>query len=152
MKSGQDKPALRIRAHHLLCLQGFQGYGYDAAFVANMHRVLRQIRSGGDCVLQIVDHCDAICACCPHNKQQVCRRQVDSAAKTADLDHRVFKKLGLAPGQSLPADQAFSLVQDRLKSAGDVKELCGQCRWKDKCLLFASIGKRESDSAGPGEG
>ena len=27
---------IKLRGHHLLCLQGFQGYAYDDSFVKNM--------------------------------------------------------------------------------------------------------------------
>ena len=30
---------LVLRGHHLLCLKGFQGYGYDDDFVENMKLV-----------------------------------------------------------------------------------------------------------------
>ena len=30
---------LVLRGHHLLCLQGFQGYGYDEDFVKNMTEI-----------------------------------------------------------------------------------------------------------------
>ena len=30
---------LTLRGHHLLCLKGFQGYGYDENFVKNMIEV-----------------------------------------------------------------------------------------------------------------
>jgi len=32
-----------LRAHHLLCLQGYQGYGYDEKFKKNMNKVFHQL-------------------------------------------------------------------------------------------------------------
>lgn len=32
-----------LRAHHLLCLQGYQGYGYDEKFKKNMDKVFYQL-------------------------------------------------------------------------------------------------------------
>ncbi|HII92208.1 MAG TPA: DUF1284 domain-containing protein, partial [Methanosarcina sp.] len=47
--SGSDSKTrskcLKIRAHHLCCIQGFQGYGYSPVFVANMRAVISDIKA-----------------------------------------------------------------------------------------------------------
>ena len=39
-----DKKILSIRAHHFLCMQGFQGYGYSEDFIRNMAGIIEYIR------------------------------------------------------------------------------------------------------------
>jgi hypothetical protein len=34
---------LKVRAHHLLCMQGFQGSGYSPEFVENFIKILDQV-------------------------------------------------------------------------------------------------------------
>ncbi len=44
MQRGQmNDSIINIRAHHLLCLQGFQGYGYSQDFVRNMAEIIKKI-------------------------------------------------------------------------------------------------------------
>ena len=39
VKNGVGSEPIRIRAHHLLCMQGFQGYGYNKTFTENMTHI-----------------------------------------------------------------------------------------------------------------
>ena len=51
---------MRIRAHHLLCILGFRGLGYDKRFVQNMERIVSAVRHNADLGLTLTDSCDDI--------------------------------------------------------------------------------------------
>lgn len=134
----EDPQPINIRAHHLLCMQGYQGYGYSPSFVENMTRVIADICSDPDCEVQVTSECDAFCSSCPHAKDGLCQKQPDSADKVKDLDLRVLRKLGLEERTTLGAAEALSLVNARLRKASNVQDLCGNCGWQSKCLWFSS--------------
>ena len=56
---------LTLRGHHLLCLQGFQGYGYDDKFVKNMSYI-NNLRKSENTTVSITNKADDICRCCPN--------------------------------------------------------------------------------------
>ena len=85
---------IMIRAHHLLCMQGFQGYGYDQAFVDNFKKVLEVLKDDPYSEITIVDEVDIICACCPNNHQGTCKRSVDADANIKRIDDEGLKKIG----------------------------------------------------------
>ncbi|WP_263641218.1 hypothetical protein [Methanobrevibacter arboriphilus] len=35
-----EKKVIYLRGHHLLCLQGYQGYGYDDNFKKNIETII----------------------------------------------------------------------------------------------------------------
>ena len=133
-----DDP-ISIRAHHLLCMQGFAGYGYSRDFVANMTRVVNDIKSQPSLKIKIVAQCDVICSCCPHNKAGLCHKQRDSARKVGQMDLLVLGRLGLSQGSTGTAEEIFATVNRILRSCRDVQDICGNCGWKDKCLWYDSL-------------
>ncbi len=128
---------VRIRAHHLLCLRGFQGYGYSPDFIENMTDVIKDIESSPDLLVEVVESCDAICLACPHNREDVCLREENSQDKVRDMDRQVLEKLGLKGGQRIRAGDIFPLTDARLENT-DVEEICGDCDWRANCLFFGS--------------
>jgi hypothetical protein len=34
-----ENEVIKLRVHHLLCLQGYQGYGYDECFKKNLENI-----------------------------------------------------------------------------------------------------------------
>jgi uncharacterized protein len=52
--------AVRLRAHHLLCLLAYTGKGYSADFLANLDEITARLQAGEDSLL--VDGPDDICA------------------------------------------------------------------------------------------
>ena len=82
---------LVLRGHHLLCLQGFQGYGYDEAFVENMSEINR-LRKLEDTVISLTGTADDICKACPNLKGGICENQKqDETIKS--MDEKVLSKL-----------------------------------------------------------
>lgn len=128
---------LKIRAHHLLCMQGFQGYGYSEDFVDNMQQVIKHINSSPEQKIEIISDCDIICSKCPYNKKEVCTKNSDSAAKLKDMDMNVLKKLELKKSEKIKSKDILSLIKTKLKKS-DIENICKDCSWKDKCLLVSS--------------
>lgn len=124
-----NKKILKIRAHHFLCMQGFQGYGYSDDFVKNMTRIIKYIRENSDCKINLINSCDDICSACSNNMEQHCsNKEVDN------MDNVVLSKLKLRKGDIISAEEAFELVNRKLKTIEDVENICGNCRWIEKCL------------------
>ena len=123
---------IRIRAHHPLCMQGFQGYGYGQNFVDNMTKIIKDMDSS---TLEIIAECDIICSHCPYNVIGVCQKRPDSAEKVRDMDEGVLRKLDLKEGARGRAEDILSLVNKKL-NISDIRDICKDCEWKEKCLWF----------------
>lgn len=139
-----DSELLKIRAHHLCCIQGFQGYGYSPAFVANMRAVISDLEAFPSRPLKLVTVCDAICVSCPSKRECTVQESVLSQ-KIRQMDLIVLEKLKLDAGTVLNADEAFRLINSKLNKASDVEEVCGTCKWRQKCLWYMQAGKQEGD-------
>lgn len=133
---------LKIRAHHLLCIQGFQGYGYSHNFVANMTEVIKKV-TDTNLEVEIIAECDVICSCCPYNRKGMCQTY-DSAWKVKSMDVHVLEKLGLKEGTKGRIKDILYLVNTRLRNISDIQEICGDCDWKGKCLWFISRNKHKN--------
>jgi hypothetical protein len=131
---------MKIRAHHLLCMQGFQGYGYNEDFSENMSKVIKNLKSSPEQKIKIVTECDVICLYCPHNKKEKCKNILSNWI-IKRMDRKVLKKLGLEVGTNISAFSIFSLVNERFKTYSDIQDICGDCKWNEKCLWFISRSK-----------
>lgn len=120
---------LKIRAHHLLCIQGFQGYGYNQGFVDNMKEVIKSISSNPDLEVEIIDECDVICSFCPYNEGGVCQKSSDQKVK--DMDMYILRRLGLRKGANGRAKDILHYVRGL-----NIQDICSDCEWKEKCLYF----------------
>ncbi len=127
---------LKIRAHHLLCIQGFQGYGYSEDFVKNMIEIIKNIDSNPES--EIITECDIICSYCSHNVEGVCQKKPDSAQKVKNMDMRILRKLQLKDGIRGRVKDFLSLANTKFRNISAVQDICGDCDWKEKCLWFIS--------------
>jgi hypothetical protein len=127
-----------IRAHHLLCLQGFQGLGYSPHFVENFYDVLKSLDADEDAEFEITPHTDAICGACPHQEGEACAKDDEADRRIRDTDARVLQKLRLPPGFSAKASTILDFVNAALKTRSDVSDVCGTCPWNAKCLWYQS--------------
>lgn len=126
---------LNIRAHHLLCIQGFQGYGYSGEFVENMGKIVKYIKENPKKKIRIVEYCDSICLSCKNNISDMCK----NCESVDNMDKRLLDKLKLTSEQVVNIEEAFNLVNDKLKSLQDAYEICGECSWSEKCLWISKF-------------
>ena len=133
-------------------MQGFQGYGYSEDFSKNMAEIIEILQNFPEHEIEIVAEADAICNCCPYNIKGKCQEnQVSLEHKvfggpkskilTADnqiiaMDLKVLKKLDISPGSIFEAGEIFKITNEKLKTYFDVKDICGDCRWSEKCLWY----------------
>ena len=120
---------MRLRGHHILCLHGWRGIGYNADFTDNMHSICDRLRSDPDLLVQVLDSPDDICASCPHLSDTRCARNGDeSEDRISSKDAAILQILNLAPGDRLTAKELFILACERFEAVG-LKGVCGSCRW-----------------------
>lgn len=133
-------PALKIRAHHLLCMQGFQGLGYSPGFVQNFENVLKQIHNNFyETELEVTDDIDSLCAPCPHHQNGFCQKDPQAQERMQKMDRVVLQKLEIQNGSHRPAESLFALANTRLLTKTDVKDICGHCEWREKCLWYRRL-------------
>ncbi len=130
---------IKIRAHHLLCIQGFQGYGYSKDFVDNMDRIIKIINLDPDREIELIRECDDICLHCPHHIKGKCRKRIGSSWKIRLIDKRILKELKLKENTTGKVNDFLSFVNKNFRNISDVKNICRCCSWKEKCLWYDSL-------------
>ncbi len=131
---GECFDPIRIRAHHLLCIQGFQGYGYDRYFEEHMKNVFHYFFSNPKNKLQIIVANDEICSHCPHEVGNQCIRDSD-VSNIGKLNQTVIDRAFLTENTFYSFENAVNSVNNNLKN-DDILEICGECGWSLKCLFF----------------
>lgn len=124
---------IRIRAHHLLCMQGFQGLGYSQEFTQNMAQIIGEIIKNPSSFIKVTAEADSICECCPHNFQGICNKE-STSNNIKTVDSIILEKLDLEEGSVISSLSITSLTMNL--SRHTVQKLCENCSWRNKCLYF----------------
>jgi uncharacterized protein len=132
-KSGKYSDPIRIRAHHLLCMQGFQGYGYSSDFVANMRQIISFLKLNPYHYLEIVVNTDELCSQCPYNVVGRCEK--GSHDEINNIDRLVIENADLNLKHIYTVNEAFKTINENL-NYHHIVSICSECKWKNKCLFF----------------
>jgi uncharacterized protein len=120
-----------LRAHHLLCLLGFQGIGYTAEFIKNFQKVKRMLEQHSDMLIEVVDTCDVVCLACPNKQGDECFKSgLKYNRKVKDIDRRVMERLGIKAGDRFTVKELYALIKEKIEP-GDIKDICQGCDWLD---------------------
>ena len=119
---------IKLRPHHLLCTQGYAGFGYSDEFVSNMDKVTKLLRSDRNAKVEIVFSTDSLCAYCPSKVSDgICK----SDSKVLKYDKGVINALGL--NERIYSYQELISRLDAYLTSGNederLKEICGECEW-----------------------
>jgi hypothetical protein len=118
---------VRLRAHNLLCIQGFVGKGYSPEFVANMTRIVESLDSGTE--VTVLDEPDALCAACPNLADMGCTLGGGNAEPgIAAQDREVMRRLGLEAGATVQWGEIVERIRSNI-APGDLDSICGTCPW-----------------------
>jgi hypothetical protein len=140
---------IKLRAHHLLCLQGYQGYGYDENFKINLENVLKQFKKNPDVI--IIKSADDLCNYCPKLKYGKCcldlkdenkpisQEEIEKSDKEIiKMDSNVLKKIGIDENKKYKIEELYKIVNNSLKRKKDLKNICKGCIWIKECLWYQS--------------
>lgn len=123
-----EDTSVRLRPHHLLCLQNFRGKGYSPAFVLKMQAVRRKLlESPAPCSVLLVQGADDLCECCPHRRGDHCMSE-----KPAGFDELVLARTGLCAGDVLT--DGIRSARLPVMSEGLLKDCCPGCQWLEICI------------------
>ncbi|MGN0177453.1 DUF1284 domain-containing protein [Methanobrevibacter sp.] len=125
---------LILRGHHLLCLKGFQGYGYDEKFTKNLTNVNLK-RKSPDTIIQLTNTPDDICKDCPNLKNNVCIDKIQNE-RIVFMDNEVLKHLDKKEYNSV---ELFEEINTIFNTKESISEICFKCMWHEKCLFYQKL-------------
>lgn len=135
--------AVRLRAHHLLCMLTFVGRGYSPRFTANYEALARRL-SRGETII-IVEGPDDICAPlledgnAPHCLgESVCGRDAEALAAVSGLLGRP-----LSVGSAIIPGESFFRKLRLHFASGELRAACTGCDWTSLCDHVAEGGYSE---------
>ena len=132
----ESSDPIRIRAHHLLCIQGFHGLGYDQKFIQRMEEIVALLSSNTSLEVEIITEADEICENCPNLNEGACAK--DQGSKIKELDVHVINHTLLKENDTMTFKRAIDTVNHALNTS-DVKFICECCEWIDNCLFFLRL-------------
>ncbi|WP_407421938.1 DUF1284 domain-containing protein [Methanobrevibacter sp.] len=126
---------IKLRGHHLLCLSGFQGYGYSEDFVLNMARI-NEKRKSEDCIITLTNEADDICSSCPNLKDNLCENEKQNEV-IVKMDNEILSQFNSEKEyNSLELFKEVSMKFNTLKS---VENVCNNCKWENECLFYKKL-------------
>ena len=126
---------LVLRGHHLLCLKGFQGYGYSEDFVKNMIEVNAK-RKSENTTISLTDSPDDICKACPNLNNDLCENKKQNK-RIVEMDREVLKKIDST--NEFNAPELFEKIDTIFNTKESVSKICFNCSWQDKCLFYQNL-------------
>jgi uncharacterized protein len=122
-------PAVRLRGHTILCLQGFRGEGYSPGFIENMAAIHEALTNHPESWVEILASPDTVCAACPHRNPSGCTLNgAQSEEEMIAQDHVVIKRLGLQVGSRIRWLDILERIRQSV-AGDDLPSICGSCRW-----------------------
>ncbi|MEE1157614.1 MAG: DUF1284 domain-containing protein [Methanobrevibacter sp.] len=126
---------IKLRGHHLLCLLGFQGYGYSEDFVLNMTRI-NELRKSKDCIVSLTNEPDDICSSCPNLNDNVCENKKQNEI-IVEMDDEVLSQFNLE--KEYNSLELFNEVSLKFNTMKKVENVCKNCKWENECLFYKKL-------------
>ena len=119
----------------MLCLKGFQGYGYDEDFTRNMIDVNSK-RKLKDTTVLLTKSPDDICKYCPNLKNDLCEDKLQNE-KIISMDEEVLKKFDIS--KEYNSQELFEKIDNIFDTKESVSKICFNCMWHEKCLFYQKL-------------
>ena len=120
---------MKLRPHHLLCIQKYTGNGYDDAFAAGMDALVRRLTARPDTAVTLTEGRDNVCAVCPHMAGGRC----DSEEKVNRLDKGVLEACGFSAGETHSWSVLARTAREQVLEKDTFEKVCGCCEWFELC-------------------
>lgn len=116
---------MKIRAHHLLCMQLYEGKGYNDNFCKGMEHVIEELRKNNS-YFTLHKETDVICENCPNRMNETECRLGNEDVEIKDI--KVMHALNLEFNEMV----TYKTINKVLETKIDVynfSNICGTCRW-----------------------
>lgn len=115
---------MRLRPHHLLCTQAYEGKGYSEDFVGNMNAITSRLRGDKDIVIKIVLSTDDICNKCPLMLgEDLCKTN----EKVKTMDKKIVDYFGIEEKEYIYS-QIINKINTNM-TEDKMDNICIQCEW-----------------------
>ena len=138
---------ITLRAHQVLCLQGFGGKGYSDAFVAEMTTVHAALANDPEQPVRLIRAPDRLCGACPHLVDTGCTLGgPNHEAHMRAHDTSVLERLGVAEGGVLPWSEVLDRI-GRTTTGADLPGICTTCPWLEIGMCTTAMDRLANKSA-----
>lgn len=120
---------MRLRPHHILCIQKFTGHGYDSVFTEHMTEIVSQLSVNPGTKITVTKGCDVLCAMCPENSKGFC----NSFEKTTILDNKVLDICNIAYDEEVIWSDIARKAYKRVFETDEFNNICSDCQWFGLC-------------------
>lgn len=115
---------INLRPHHILCIQGYIGKGYNKEFIKNMDEIVKQLRENSNIFINIIYKEDDICKFCPNrNENNKCK----DSYKVKYIDQKVVKYFKLEEKNYKYID-ILNEIKENI-NMDKMKDICSSCSW-----------------------
>ncbi len=126
---------MTLRPHHLLCVQGYQGKGYDQQFCEVMGRIAQAVARDPALPITVRDGPDDICAACPHLQGGRCTWEEAGEESVREHDSALLGAFALRDGDVTSIHEVIARLDGDPAALAVVAKYCGQCPWREDCLF-----------------
>lgn len=117
---------IKLRPHHLLCIQHFEGRGYSRDFTDNMEKLIGALE-GINPKITLTCAVDSICSCCPNNDGGSCKDK----DKVYNMDRNALELMDLNENETKRYSE-YTAVARRI-GEDEAQRVCKKCQWQGIC-------------------
>ncbi|WP_026486431.1 DUF1284 domain-containing protein [Caldanaerobius polysaccharolyticus] len=120
---------VRLRGHHLICLNFFQGEGYSGDFIDNVKQLLDMVQKGEK--IKVVEGPDDVCSACPYLKGDICTHKEGADEEIKEMDDKARNHLCIESSQEVVWNEIKQKVNSISRSW--FWDFCNGCDWQKVC-------------------
>ncbi|CAG0975321.1 hypothetical protein METP3_01748 [Methanosarcinales archaeon] len=127
---------VKLRGHHIICMQFFKGEGFGKIFMENLIKVLEAAESEG---VDLVDGVDDICILCPYYQDNECRHDNDMGEKSKRMDELAINFLNFKEkkvGWKEIRRATPNIITEWIKKECNKCDELNVCEMKSKLLYY----------------
>jgi hypothetical protein len=125
-----------LRGHHLVCLNFFDGEGYDEAFIKNLKNLMDRVEEEE---ITISSGTDDVCRNCPYLEGSRCLYSDNSDEEIMGMDTKALLLLSLSHGDKVKWDELKDKISKIFPEWFSL--YCKECDWRNACEKNASFQK-----------
>lgn len=125
-----------LRGHHLVCLNFFNGEGYDEAFIKNLKNLMDRVKEEE---ITISSGADDVCRSCHYLEKDRCQYLKHSDEEIMGMDAKALALLALSHGDKVKWNELKDKISKIFPEWFSL--YCKDCNWRNACEKNAFLQK-----------